>query len=270
MDNQASGLSFGATGAADIFKIGTQDAGPQVAVAGRLSATTYGSDGTVSDAELLYLGDVTSAIQAQFSAKAPVAAPVFTTSAETPYLIIGTAATAADEGGIRLPNASYIFAEADAASTDISVIGVDSAEVVQIAASGATRANVTAPLTSRAQVTHTTTGSVALTCAANSSGIFTNSGADADVTYTLEECLVGVEGCKFTFIITDFAVAGDEFWVDAHANDQFYGMYSTNANGDKLEGDNTLGSILNVLCLKNTAGTYEWLTSGSGNWTDMD
>jgi hypothetical protein len=111
---------------------------------------------------------------------------------------------------------------------------------------------------------------VALTCAANSAGVFTNSGADADVTYTLEECLVGVEGCNFTFIITDFAVAGDEFWVDPHANDQFFGMYSTNANGDKLEGDNVLGSILNVLCLKNTAGTYEWLTSGSGTWSDQD
>ena len=36
MDNQASGLSFGATGAADILKVGTLDAGPTVAVAGEL------------------------------------------------------------------------------------------------------------------------------------------------------------------------------------------------------------------------------------------
>src|SRR3990172_2881264 len=33
------------------------------------SAATYGSNGSVSDAELLYLGDVTSAIQAQFTGK---------------------------------------------------------------------------------------------------------------------------------------------------------------------------------------------------------
>jgi hypothetical protein len=69
MDNQASALSLGATGAADILKIVTTDAGPGVTVGGNLSATTYGSNGTVTDAELLYVGDVTSAIQAQLDAR---------------------------------------------------------------------------------------------------------------------------------------------------------------------------------------------------------
>ena len=41
-------------------------------------------------------------------------------------------------------------------------------------------------------------------------------------------------------------------------------------NGDKLEGDNVLGSMLNVMCLKNTVDTYEWFTSGNGVWTDAN
>ena len=80
-------------------------------------------------------------------------APVFTTSAETPFLILGSAATAADAGAIRLPNAAYVMAEADAASTDISVIGVDSSEVIQIGASGASGVTITPALTVTGHVT---------------------------------------------------------------------------------------------------------------------
>jgi hypothetical protein len=74
-------------------------------------------------------------------------APVIATSLEVPYIILGSAATAADAGAIRLPNAAYIMAEADAAGTDISVIGVDSAEIIQIGASGASGVTITPALT---------------------------------------------------------------------------------------------------------------------------
>jgi hypothetical protein len=74
---------------------------------------------------------------------AKVDSQVFTTYIEAPYIILGSAATAADAGAIRLPNAAYIMAEADAAGTDISVIGVDSSEVVQIGASGASGVTIT-------------------------------------------------------------------------------------------------------------------------------
>jgi hypothetical protein len=70
-------------------------------------------------------------------------AVIGSTSVETPFLIVGSAATAADAGVIRLPNAGYIMAEADAAGTDISVIGVDSGEIVQIGASGASGVTIT-------------------------------------------------------------------------------------------------------------------------------
>ncbi len=59
----------------------------------------------------------------------------------TGYIALG--ADPADAGAIRLSNAQYIYAEADAAGTDISVIGVDSSEVVQIAASGASGVTIT-------------------------------------------------------------------------------------------------------------------------------
>jgi hypothetical protein len=74
-------------------------------------------------------------------------APVFVTSIEAPFLILGTTATAADAGAIRLPNAAYIMAEADTAGTDISIIGVDSAEIIQIGASGASGVTITPALT---------------------------------------------------------------------------------------------------------------------------
>lgn len=63
------------------------------------------------------------------------------TSVATPFIALGT--DPADAGAIRLPNAGYILSEADAAGTDISVIGVDSSEVVQIAASGSSGVTIT-------------------------------------------------------------------------------------------------------------------------------
>ena len=70
-------------------------------------------------------------------------APVFTTSIEAPFIILGSAATAADAGTIRMPNAGSIMFEADAAGTDINALSVDSSEIVQIAASGASGVTIT-------------------------------------------------------------------------------------------------------------------------------
>lgn len=62
--------------------------------------------------------------------------PTFTTS-------IALNADPADTGAIRLSNADYIFSEASPAGTDVSVIGVDTSEVVQIGASGASGVTIT-------------------------------------------------------------------------------------------------------------------------------
>jgi len=56
---------------------------------------------------------------------------------------IALGADPSDAGSIRLPNAGYIMSEADIAGTDISVIGVTSAEVVAIGASGASGVTIT-------------------------------------------------------------------------------------------------------------------------------
>lgn len=65
--------------------------------------------------------------------------------AVTSYIALG--ADPADAGSVRLPNAGYVMAEADAAGTDISVIGVDASEVIQIGASGASGVTVTPAVT---------------------------------------------------------------------------------------------------------------------------
>jgi hypothetical protein len=74
---------------------------------------------------------------------AKVDAPVFTTSIEAPFLILGSAATAADAGTIRMPNAANILFEADGAGTDINALEVDSSEVVQIGKAGASGVTIT-------------------------------------------------------------------------------------------------------------------------------
>ncbi len=65
------------------------------------------------------------------------AAPVFGTSIEAPFIILGSAATAADAGTIRLPNTGSILAEADAAGTDVNIVNVDASEVINIGSAGA-------------------------------------------------------------------------------------------------------------------------------------
>ena len=86
------------------------------------------------------------------------ASPTLATS-----LAIGT--DPADAGALRLPNAGYVYSEADATGTDISVIGVDSSEVVQIGASGASGVTIT-PAT-------TISGDLSLGAAAASTGAAT-------------------------------------------------------------------------------------------------
>ena len=86
------------------------------------------------------------------------ASPTIATS-----LAIGT--DPADAGALRLPNAGYVYSEADATGTDISVIGVDSFEVVQIGASGSSGVTIT-PAT-------TISGDLSLGAAAASTGAAT-------------------------------------------------------------------------------------------------
>jgi hypothetical protein len=117
---------------------GTSDGGTQILFYDAQGATTL-AVGDNAGAVALTLPITTGTL-------ALVDSQVFTTYIEAPYLILGSAATAADAGAIRMPNATYIMAEADGAGTDISVIGVDSGELIQIGASGASGVTIT-PLT---------------------------------------------------------------------------------------------------------------------------
>jgi hypothetical protein len=128
--------------------------------------TLFEVRGVDSDITLVKLGDGTNGVQVSYTgaltatgsgsitATALSGAVTGATSvAASSYIAVG--ADPADAGAIRLSNAGYIYSEASPAGTDISVIGVDSSEVVQIAASGASGVNVGAKLTTLATATGT-------------------------------------------------------------------------------------------------------------------
>lgn len=135
-------LTGGGANGIDIDGSGNVTADADVTATGNVAGSTYGSDSSISNAELLTLDDgaTTELLVGGGSGSAPVwttatgtgapvraGAPVFTTSIETPVVILGTAATAADAGAIRLPNASNIAWESAAAGTDIT-FGADAAD----------------------------------------------------------------------------------------------------------------------------------------------
>lgn len=71
----------------------------------------------------------------------------------SPSSHIAIGADPADAGAVRLSNATYIMSEAAPAGTDISVIGVDSGEIIQIGASGASGVTITPALTASGLIT---------------------------------------------------------------------------------------------------------------------
>ncbi len=158
--NSLSGLSFDIGSSAASGHAVTMDANgvlqtafanllPDAADGAALGSATYEwSDLYLADGGVIYFqNDQSVYLTPTAGTLTLTGAFVATTSFEAPYLILGSAATAADAGAIRLPNAAYIMAEADAAGTDISVIGVDSGEIIQIGASGASSVNITPAVT---------------------------------------------------------------------------------------------------------------------------
>jgi hypothetical protein len=130
-------------------------------------------------------------------------------------------ADAADAGAIRLSNAEYIYAEAAPAGTDISVIGVDSSEVIQIGANGAWGVTVTPAATFSGGIADTGTVSAGTwngTAIAHEYG-----GVEADV--SAYSGLLGVSGGSTTEVDTaaeleSFAGLGafaNEYLDDANA-----------------------------------------------------
>jgi len=109
------------------------------------------------------------------------------------YIALGT--DPADAGSIRLPNAGYIYSEADATGTDISVIGVDSGEVVQIGASGASGVTITPNTTITGDLTVTgsdiSLGAAGVKLTGDGDGALTilglGDGSDEDLTINLDD-----------------------------------------------------------------------------------
>lgn len=149
------------------------------------------------------------------------------------YIALGT--DPADAGSVRLPNASYIMAEADAAGTDVSVIGVDSSEVVQIGASGASGVTITPDTTitgdltvGGADLTLLSTG-VKFTAA---NGVLTllgtGDGADENLTIDLNtssNVVTIASGTSATFTITPALTLTGGFISNGQSK-----LYSANAD----------------------------------------
>lgn len=267
-----NGTTISATGAQSFAGTATFSASgattsiPWVTGTGTASNTTEGTAYWETDTDILTIGDGATGISLDFTANsvytfpsatatlAKVDSQVFTTYIEAPYIILGSAATAADAGAIRLPNAAYIMAEADAAGTDINVIGVDSSEVVQIASSGASGVTITPDTTitgdltvSGADVTVAAAG-VKLTGA---NGVLTilglGDGADENMTLdfnTSSNVVTISSGTSATFTITPALTLTGGFISNGQNK-----LYSANA-----DPTGTAGYILHDSTVANFTG----------------
>lgn len=181
--------------------------------------------------------------------------PVVITGA---YISLG--ADPADAGVIRLPNAGYIYAEADAAGTDISVIGVDSSEVVQIAASGASGVTITPATTitgdltvGGADITLKTDG-VKLTAADGALTILgLGDGYDEDLTINLDTT-ENTATVSTSTGVTDLSLSAIHLATTGQITGRVY--VATDADGKTLSGKDLYGSMQ--------------MSTGVGTWTLPD
>lgn len=122
-DETGSGLLvFGTSPTFVTPVLGTPASGVMTNVTG-IVATSI-ADGTVTDAEFQYLGDVTSLIQAQVDLKSPLASPTFT----------GTVTTAAvDVAGNNVDNLQNLIHDTSTSGTDIDFLE-DEVQSISIAA----------------------------------------------------------------------------------------------------------------------------------------
>lgn len=152
---------------------------------------------------------------------AATAAPVFTTSIEAPFIILGSAATAADAGTIRMPNAGSILFEADVAGTDVNALSVDSSELVQIGSAGASGVVVTPATTVTGLITANGGIAVPETKLVDLSAITMSAGEDeglalptyADVAPATEKAYVAYDAANNALMVRE---AGG--WVNVGAS----------------------------------------------------
>lgn len=188
------------------------------------------------EAALDIAGEVTSTGMGSTVIADSVAVTSWALTTPTITTSVAINADAADAGAIRLSNADYIYSEAAPAGTDISVLGVDSSEVVQIAASGASGVTITPAVTitgdlivngddiqlgaTGVKITDDTDGAITF--------LGTSAGSDEDLTINLDDTAntivlsssTGVTTIDNPFniqmgekgIILDAAISGDGYY----------------------------------------------------------
>jgi hypothetical protein len=165
--------------------------------------------------------------------------------AVTGYLALG--ADPADAGAIRLPNAGYIYSEADAAGTDISVNGVDSSEVIQIGDTGASGVTITPNLF----VTGTIQGRAKFVSLDESTTLTaaTHNGALVRLTVAGEITLWDCETANVGDFVTLWARDAEKIEVVPASGDQFYLFDGTGIGAnDELDMAATAGTKVTLMC----------------------
>jgi len=212
-----------------------------------------------SDADILTIGTSGGTVTL-----AKVDSPIFTGYIEAPYLILGSAATAADAGTIRLPNAATIQFEADGAGTDINALSVDSSEVIQIGTSGASGVTITPSLSSITMADSATItfdeaaanpddADVVISGADGVLKIATANGANnEDITIDLDATAntatvastTGVTSISMPSIILDSPVKNQEVLIDCNGSADPY-AYCTSANASTLTAKEAYRTLIN-------------------------
>jgi len=160
-------------------------------------------DDTKGDGDTTYIWSADKVFD-QLALKANIAAPVFTTSIEVPYLILGSAATAADSGAVRMANNTALAWEPSSAGTDIFVALDDSdvfhvgqnAASISIGTSGTGNTSITGDLTVTGSDISVGAAGVKLTGDGDGAITFLGlgGGSDEDLTFNFDDVsnVVGV------------------------------------------------------------------------------
>ena len=200
----------------------------------------------------------------------------FTSLTTTGSVTIGSGGDTADAGTIRLENADSIQFEASPAGTDVNALSVDSSEIVQIAASGASGVTITPALTCSSSISATTgtftgtlsgelgvtldtTATIDLSTASNARGAMRINNDNDVIDYTLPPAEAGLSICfysRYAAVVTvDTDGTGDLIILDGAALAAGYAIDSAGAAGD-------------FICLACMDAT-RWISLGrSGTWID--
>lgn len=183
---------------------------------------------------------------------------------------LGSGGDPADAGAIRLKNADKIVWEASPAGTDVEGISVDSSEIVQIGAAGASGVTITPALTGSTGtftgtlsgelgVTLDTSATIDLSTASNARGAVRINNDNDVIDYTLPPAEAGLNICFYSRYAAVMTIDCDD------GADTIVLKGTALTAGNAIDSAGGAGDFVCLLCID---ATY-WLTLGmSGTFID--